>query len=77
MLNVAIDVKLRCSDLVVLLSLSKRSPLLLASRTPSRQPHKGVCHGMASTDIATGTEQRMGRLVSKIAIVEILPSNSN
>src|SRR5262249_4800420 len=30
---------------------------------------KGLRHGMASTDVAKGTEQRMGRLASKIAIV--------
>ena len=30
---------------------------------------KGLRHGMASTDVAKGTEQRMGRLATKIAIV--------
>jgi NAD(P)-dependent dehydrogenase (short-subunit alcohol dehydrogenase family) len=44
-------------------------PLSLASRAPSRQRRKRHRHGMASTDVAKGTEHRMGRLTTKIAIV--------
>src|SRR5262245_17915465 len=51
--------------------MTNGTKLSFASRTPSRQPRKRLRHGVASTDVAKGTEQRMGRHATKIAIAPL------